>query len=126
MSDLLLQDLKQQITATQVVVIVGTGVSMSTANNHPCASWEGLLHNGVDRCKQLVHGLPDGWDRRAHRKLIQATWASYFLLQKRFRIGWAPPAGGEYARWASTLAGCAKVWERSEPKTAKLKTGGLK
>ena len=51
MSDLLLQDLKQQMAGTQVVVIVGTGVSRSTANNHPCASWQGLLRNGVDRCK---------------------------------------------------------------------------
>jgi len=69
MSDLLLEDLRQQIAATQVVVIVGTGVSRSTTNNHPCASWQGLLHDGVDRCKQLVHGLPDGWDRRAHEEI---------------------------------------------------------
>jgi hypothetical protein len=41
-------DLQQQIEAGQVVAIVGAGVSVGATNNHAVASWQGLLHHGVE------------------------------------------------------------------------------
>ena len=49
----LFDDLKNEIARGQTVVIIGAGVSISATNRHKCASWTGLLHNGVDRCVEL-------------------------------------------------------------------------
>src|SRR5262245_30770754 len=96
MSDLLVQDLKQQIAAKQVVVIVGTRVSRSATNNHPCASWQGLLHDGVDRCKQLVHGLPDGWDRRAHEEINSGDLSELLSAAEKVSDKLGAPVSVEY------------------------------
>lgn len=49
----LCDDLQQQIESGQVVAIVGAGVSVGATNNHAVASWQGLLHHGVDYCREL-------------------------------------------------------------------------
>jgi hypothetical protein len=41
-------DLQQQIQAGHVVAIVGAAVSVGATNNHAVASWQGLLHHGVE------------------------------------------------------------------------------
>ena len=43
----------------QVMVIAGTGVSLATCGNHPCASWKGLLLNGLQRCLDVC-GTDEG------------------------------------------------------------------
>jgi len=47
----LIQKLKEDITKGRVVIIAGTGVSIAACGNqlienHPVASWPGLLQNG--------------------------------------------------------------------------------
>ena len=45
-----LGDLKQRIADGKALVIVGTGVSIAATADAPCASWKGLLRDGVERC----------------------------------------------------------------------------
>jgi ABC-type cobalamin/Fe3+-siderophores transport system ATPase subunit len=57
----LLNDLKAQITRGNVVIIAGTGVSITACGDqkidgHPVARWDGLLFHGVDHCLK-VHQL---------------------------------------------------------------------
>ena len=42
----------------QVMIIAGSGVSLASCNNHRCASWRGLLQNGLQRCAE-VSGTPE-------------------------------------------------------------------
>lgn len=111
MSDLLLNDLKQQIAARQAVVIVGTGVSISATNNHPCASWQGLLRSGVERCMQVVPGLKKEWETRTleqiHGDLVELLSAADNISQ---RLG--APNGGEYARWLRETVGTLEPVKR--------------
>lgn len=46
-------DLQRQIDVGHVVAIVGAGVSVGATNGKPVASWLGLLHHGVDFCREL-------------------------------------------------------------------------
>ncbi len=64
--DALLSDLIEQLRLGKVVAIVGAGVSVGATNRAPCASWTGLLHDGVNRCAQVASGLPKGWADRVH------------------------------------------------------------
>jgi tetratricopeptide (TPR) repeat protein len=47
-------DLRKDIANGDVLVVVGTGVSLA-ATGEAVASWQGLLLNGVDRCEGLEH-----------------------------------------------------------------------
>ncbi len=61
----LIQKLKEDITQGHVVIIAGTGVSVAACENqlienHPVASWPGLLQNGLEYCRSL--GVADQED----------------------------------------------------------------
>jgi len=49
----LVEDLKQHIASGETVIVVGSGVSIQATNNAPCASWIGLLDDGVAYAVQL-------------------------------------------------------------------------
>jgi len=61
----LIQKLKEDIAQGRVVIIAGTGVSIAACGNqlienHPVASWPGLLQNGLEYCLSL--GVADQED----------------------------------------------------------------
>lgn len=43
----LVEELRDLIAKKEVVLVVGTGVSVSASQNTPTASWKGLLLSGV-------------------------------------------------------------------------------
>jgi hypothetical protein len=59
-------DLREEVAARRVVIIVGAGVSVAASGGAPTASWTGLLADGVAFCQSLLGpSLPAGWaDRR--------------------------------------------------------------
>ncbi len=100
----LLDDLKNKIAKGQTIVIVGAGVSIGATKGQKCASWTGLLHDGVDRCVELGR--------------LQATLAS--LLREQINSGeldmllsaaevisgrLGAPNDGEYRRWLRESVG---------------------
>jgi hypothetical protein len=54
--NLLIDDLRGEIAANRCIVILGAGVAIYSTNNAPCASWTGLLRDGVERCRAVAHG----------------------------------------------------------------------
>ena len=63
-------DLQQEIEAGQVVAIAGAGVSVGATNNQAVASWQGLLHHGVDYCRGLhTTGVTDAMDQLLHSQI---------------------------------------------------------
>jgi hypothetical protein len=71
MGSVLLEDLQREIDSGSVIAIIGAGVSIGVTNNQPVASWQGLLHHGVDRClglRQLTH-VDDEWAKRVHAEI---------------------------------------------------------
>lgn len=41
------------------MIIAGVGVSVATCDNHACASWKGLLQNGLQQCEDVCHTALD-------------------------------------------------------------------
>lgn len=63
-------DLRGELAAGQVVVVVGAGVSVAATGGAPAASWVGLLEDGVTYCEALLGpSLPDGWAERRRAQL---------------------------------------------------------
>jgi hypothetical protein len=77
-TDPLVAELRRALEDRNVVLVVGSGVSVSTtARNDPCASWAGLLSNGVEYTAQVLH-RPDPW-ARATRAMVEAGTTEMLL-----------------------------------------------
>jgi len=107
MTDLLREDLKKEIAAKRVMVIVGAGVSMAATNNNAVASWKGLLRNGVERCRATRPHLTAAW---ADRVLAQIDGDMVDLLCAAENISQRLGApNGEYGRWLEETVGSLTV-----------------
>src|SRR4051812_43967381 len=60
--------------AERVLVLSGAGVACATDRN-PCASWTGLLHDGLERCRQRYHTLSEGWFEITEKMIGERTAA---------------------------------------------------
>ncbi|MHB1308147.1 MAG: hypothetical protein ACYDC1_04640 [Limisphaerales bacterium] len=81
-------DLRQLIADKQIVVIVGSGVSIAATKNAPAASWTGLLKLGVSRCRELDSRLKDSWESQWNglaESINLDVWA--FISVRRSRFG---------------------------------------
>jgi tetratricopeptide (TPR) repeat protein len=107
----LLDDLQRQIDAGQVVAIVGAGVSVGATKGNPVASWQGLLHHGVDRClalsdltdagATLLHGQIDSED-------LDMMLAAAEVISRKL----GAPKGGEWRRWLRETVGALRAEQR--------------
>jgi hypothetical protein len=78
----LIQKLKEDITQGHVVIIAGTGVSVAACENqlienHPVASWPGLLLNGLEYCRSL--GVADQEDVELLGNQIKSKKANFLI-----------------------------------------------
>jgi hypothetical protein len=105
--DILLKDLRQQIASGQVVAVVGAGVSIGTTNNSRVASWGGLLHNGVERCEQVVPNLPHNWAERVRQEIDSSDMDDRLAAAEK--ISSKLRARGEYGRWLRETVGSMHV-----------------
>ena len=109
MSDVLVDDLREQLTRGQLVVVVGTGVSVAATGGMPDASWRGLLLNGVRYCEAVMGlGLPGGWGDRL-RAQIDSGDIEEMLLAAENVTRLDGPAGGEYGRWLEQSVGSLRA-----------------
>lgn len=100
---LLIKDLKERIANKQAIIFVGTGVSISSTNNNPIASWQGLLRDGVERCQQLIPDLPNRWKERVLED-IEST-DTLDLLSAAEKIETKLRETGNYTRWLRETVG---------------------
>lgn len=61
-------DLQKAIKSRGAIIVAGTGVSIAATNNHPQASWTGLLKSGLERLKK--HRLMSAKDSAAYLRLL--------------------------------------------------------
>jgi len=101
MGNLLLKDLQREIEAGSVIAIVGVGVSIAATNNKPAASWQGLLHHGVDHCCELkqLTGVNDKWAKRVHAEIKSGDLDDMLSAAEKISVKLGAPNGGEYSRW---------------------------
>src|SRR6266404_4415909 len=104
MRDDLINDLKQQIALGNAVIIVGAGVSIGASGNHPCASWTGLLHNGVDRCI-AVRGLRKDLADMLHTQIDSGDLDLLLAAAEAVSSKLGAPGDIEYSTWLRETAG---------------------
>jgi hypothetical protein len=111
-SDALVLDLKKQIASRQAVAIVGAGISIGATMNSDYASWDGLLHSGVQRCERLLRNLlPDRWAERVNEEIdsndMDDRLSAAEKITKKLRDR------EEYDRWLRDTIGSLRAEDRS-------------
>jgi SIR2-like domain len=114
MGTILFEDLQREIEADNVITIIGAGVSIGATNNQPAASWQGLLHHGVDRClglRQLTR-VDDEWAKRVHAEIDSGDVDDMLSGAEKISRKLGAPSGGEYSRWLFETIGVLKAERR--------------
>ena len=110
--DLLVQEIRDRRT----LFVVGTGVSIAATGNAPCASWTGLIKNGLIHCADLMSWTEE---RLAHElrglelaqttdDLIRIASLVESTLTRQSR------AGGAWGRWLREAVGTLTITHAHE------------
>jgi hypothetical protein len=108
-----LEDLETELAThpERVLVIAGAGVACATDSN-PCASWPGLLKEGLERCRQRCHTLSGGWFTITEQLIAERTAADLVQAASRIERALRDVHGGEYGRWLADSVGGLKLIDR--------------
>jgi formylglycine-generating enzyme required for sulfatase activity len=104
--------LARRIKEGRVFIVVGTGVSLAATGDEKCASWKGLIENGIDKCKQLNLGTP-AWADRQTRRLKESGVDKLLRIANDVskRLGWDPnnnEEGGDWYEWLQETLGALR------------------
>jgi hypothetical protein len=97
MRHILVDDLRNEIASQQCVIVVGAGVSIGATDKHECASWTGLLHDGVKRCAALDR-LKEKHARGLHDQIDSGDLDLLLPAAETVCTELDAPKGGEYRR----------------------------
>jgi hypothetical protein len=87
------------------VPFVGSGVASAVTGGAPCASWSGLLLDGIEQCRQRV-SVPSGWAERMRKHLASADAISYMAVADEVRRRLEARAEGrDFASWLQDSVG---------------------
>lgn len=113
-SKLLIDDIRAQIAKGQLIVIVGSGVSVGATQGARTSSWTGLLHAGVTRAEAVDQGkLPPGWAGRMREQIDSGRLAALLAAAEGVTQALGGRSGGEYGRWLRESVGALPVSDRS-------------
>jgi HEAT repeat protein len=117
-------ELRREIAAGRVTVIVGAGVSIAATGAAATASWIGLLTDGIDRCASVVPGLPGRWADRMHDLLDlgrEGDTEALLSVAEQITVKLGGASGGEMKRWLRETVGALHLRHPDVPRTL----GGL-
>ncbi len=108
-----LEDLQKELIShpEQVLVLAGAGVACATDSN-PCASWTGLLRDGLQRCRDRCHTLTSGWLAITEQMIAEKAAAEFIQAASRIEQALRGIHGGEYGRWLADSVGALKLNDR--------------
>ncbi|MGH8901293.1 MAG: HEAT repeat domain-containing protein [Egibacteraceae bacterium] len=112
---LLVGDVAREIAGGQVVVVVGAGASIAASGGVRAASWTGLLATGVERCEQLVPGLPAGWGERVRGEIGSGDLDDLLSAAEKVTRKLGGRQGGEYRRWLRETVGSLELRHSAVP-----------
>lgn len=100
----LIHDLVDDLAKGTVLVVAGTGVSIQASGNQPCATWEGLIRDGIDHCVRMGL-LPASEANSLHAQLPQRDVAKLLDVADKLSRALGAPEGGEFRRWLQRSVG---------------------
>jgi hypothetical protein len=87
------------------VPFVGAGVASAVTGGAACASWHGLLLDGIEQCRQRV-SVPPGWAERMREHLASADAISYMAVADEVRRRLEARAEGrDFGSWLQESVG---------------------
>jgi tetratricopeptide (TPR) repeat protein len=98
--------LRQAIEEKKVLVVVGSGVSVAATGGAECASWPGLLRDGIAWCEGHRQGLPAGWGDRGRASLASGDLDEMLAVASQVE---AKLRGGEFRDWLKSSVGALRV-----------------
>ncbi|HJQ37830.1 MAG TPA: tetratricopeptide repeat protein [Thermoanaerobaculia bacterium] len=104
----LVEELKQHIAHDETIIVVGSGVSIQATNQAPCASWTGLLEDGVAYAVEF--GRLSKRDAATTRKQIHSKDPD-LLLSAAHTV--TTKLGGDFGAWLQRSIGALRVIDRS-------------
>jgi hypothetical protein len=97
----------QELTRGSVVLVVGSGISIGATGNQPCASWSGLLRNGIERCERDLP-LDAQWGDRQRQALDEGDLIEWLgvaeQIERRLKS-----AGGAFSAWLRDTVGSLQI-----------------
>lgn len=108
-----LEDLERELAThpERVLVLAGAGVACAIDRN-PCASWPGLLKDGLERCRQRCHSLSGGWFTITEQMIAERAAAELVQAANRIEQALRGVHGGEYGSWLADSVGGLKLNDR--------------
>jgi len=94
----LLPDLRGELAKGNVLAVVGTGVSIQASGNAPCASWKGLILDGIEHCVQ-TNLMTDDEATTLREKLSTNAVLNMIEVGETISATLGAPHGGEFRRW---------------------------
>ena len=106
----LVEDLRKDLAAGRVLVVVGAGVSLQASGNDRRAGWSGLIHDGIDYCASIGSFTKD--DATAlHERLEKNKHDRDALLEIAESIR-THLNDGEFRRWLQESVGTLPLNDR--------------
>ncbi|MGC4074111.1 MAG: hypothetical protein QM760_16685 [Nibricoccus sp.] len=112
-------DLRRELKAGRVVVVVGAGVSVAASQNNPVASWRGLLRSGLTECVDLIGRMkslyPDiapDWAEKVSRD-IESTDIDDLLSAAEKIDRKLSGVSGAHTRWITETVGALRPINRA-------------
>ena len=107
------QELRNLIASHEVVLVVGTGVSVSATKEAPTASWRGLLLSGVKWCEEMNPALRGRWAERRRDDIEHGTGAEMIAAADLITDALNALAPGEFGKWLEDEVGSLRLKDRS-------------
>jgi len=90
------------------LILVGTGVSIGATGNERCASWRGLIEDGIDFClKQALVNVQ--WADLRRQQLTSGHVDELLGAAEALQRALGGPRGGYYHRWLEDSVGSLKL-----------------
>ena len=100
----LIRDLADDLAKGTVLVVAGAGVSIQASGNQPCATWEGLIRDGIEHCARLDLLQPSE-ARILHAQLQKRNVSKLLDVADIVSKTLGAPGGGEFRRWLQGSVG---------------------
>lgn len=106
-------DLRDLIARRRIMVIVGSGVSVSATKKARAASWTGLLKLGVAECRTLNPALDGDWEKRLLGEIDSDDSDDTLSAAEKVTRKLQAPSGGSYRRWLRATIGSLQLLDSS-------------
>jgi hypothetical protein len=100
----LVEDLRRALDKNELLVVVGTGVSIRSSGDAPASSWKGLLREGVDWCMG-VGRADERWVRRQLAAIEEGDLNEIIGVAELITSRLDGSSGAEFGLWLRETVG---------------------